>query len=133
MRLEVLYRIPESLQGKPRRSAVFSVRESCRLQECGQRRPADQQVLRVPELVAAVQIQHILHVVPDHRVQRQVAAVRGRPQVGKLIDGIDSADLFVGCLPEPREPLLEQFQHHSINMRVGRFSWVTRSPRSLLL
>lgn len=32
-------------------------------------------------------------------------------KVGQLIDGIGSADLFVGRLPEPREPLFEQLKY----------------------
>jgi hypothetical protein len=32
-------------------------------------------------------------------------------KVGQLIDGIGAADLFVGCFPEPREPLFEQLEH----------------------
>jgi DNA primase len=32
-------------------------------------------------------------------------------KVGQLIDGIGAADLFVGRLPEPREPLFEQLEH----------------------
>jgi hypothetical protein len=32
-------------------------------------------------------------------------------KVGQLIDGIGSADLFVGRLPEPREPVFEQLEY----------------------
>jgi hypothetical protein len=32
-------------------------------------------------------------------------------KVGQLIDGIGSADLFVGRFPELREPLFEQLKH----------------------
>ena len=32
-------------------------------------------------------------------------------KVGQLIDGIGAADLFVGRLPEPREPLFEQLEN----------------------
>ncbi len=40
------------------------------------------------------------------------APVREFPvKVGQLIDGIGSADLFVGRLPEPREPLFEQLKY----------------------
>jgi len=32
-------------------------------------------------------------------------------KVGQLIDGIGAADLFVGCFPEPREPVFKQLEY----------------------
>ena len=60
-------------------------------------------------------------------------AIEFAAKVGQLIDSIGSADLNDLFLAQPRISFFKQLEHPLDKISGGRFSLVTRSPRSSLL